>query len=71
MKMADWIEKLDNQIILNKRKILEGNGKISQEEAMKKSEKEFEIYRDREMKMLQSDFDLMLKELKENNNSDK
>ena len=27
--------------------------------------------REREMKMLQSDFDLMLKELKENNNSDK
>lgn len=65
MKMADWIEELDNQIILNRRKILEDNGKISHEEAIKKAEKEFEIYRDREMKMLQSDFDLMLKKLKE------
>lgn len=71
MKMADWVEELDSQILLNKRKLLEGNGKVSHEEAMEKAEKEFEIYREREMKMLQSDFDLMLKELKENNNSDK
>lgn len=71
MKMADWIEELDNQIILNRRKILEGNGKISHEEAIAKAEKEFQIYREREMKELQSDFDLMLKELKESNNSGK
>lgn len=69
MKMQDWIEELDNQIILNRRNILEGNGKISHEEAIEKAEKEFEIYRQREMKELQSDFDLMLKELKEDNNS--
>lgn len=63
MKMEDWIEELDNQIILNRRKILEGNGKISHEEAIKKAEKEFNIYREREMKELQSDFDLMIKTL--------
>lgn len=68
MKMQDWVDELDNQILINRRKILEGNGKISHEEAIKKAEKEFNIYREREMKMLQSDFDLMLKELKENNN---
>ncbi len=28
MKMQDWVEELDNQILLNRRKILEGNGKI-------------------------------------------
>lgn len=67
MKMADWIEELDNQIILNRRKILEGNDKISHEEAIAKAEKEFEIYRDREMKMLQSDFDLMIKTLNNKN----
>mgnify|MGYP002475700152 CR=1 FL=1 len=61
MKMIDWIEELDNQIILNRRKILEGNGKISHEEAIKKAEKEFNIYREKEMKELQSDFDLMMK----------
>lgn len=63
MKMADWVEELDSQILLNKRKLLEGNGKISHEEAMEKAEKEFEIYREREMKELQSDFDLMMKSL--------
>lgn len=65
MKMLDWVSELDNQILLNRRKVLEGNGQISHDEAIKKAEKEFEIYRKREMSLLQSDFDLMLKELKE------
>ena len=38
------------------------------EAALKKAEEEFRIYRKKEMKELQSDFDLMLKELKEKNN---
>lgn len=71
MKMNDWVEELDNQILLNRRKILEGNGKISHEEAIKKAEKEFQIYREREMKELQSDFDLLIKSLPNNKeNSD-
>ncbi len=68
MKMSDWVEELDKQILLNKRKILVNNGNISHEEAIKKAEKEFLIYREREMKELQSDFDVMMKELKQNNN---
>lgn len=63
MKMQDWIEELDNQILLNRRKILEGNGKISHEEAIKKAEQEFKIYREREMKELKSDFDLLMEEI--------
>ena len=63
MKMQDWVNELDNQILLNRRKILEGNGKISHEEAIAKAEKEFQIYREREMKELQSDFDLLMKSL--------
>lgn len=66
MKMQDWVEELDNQILLNRRKILEGNGKISHEEAIKKAEKEFQIYREREMKELQSDFDMLMKSLPNN-----
>ncbi len=69
MKMNDWVEELDNQILLNRRKILEGNGKISHEEAIKKAEKEFQIYREREMKDLQSDFDLLMKSLPKDNNN--
>ena len=66
MTMNDWINELDNQIIQNKRKLLEGNGKISHQEAMEKAEKEFKIYRDREMQQLESDFDKMVKLLKDN-----
>ena len=67
MTMNDWIDELDNQIVQNKRKLLEGKGKISHKEAIEKAEKEFEIYRDREMKQLESDFDKMIKMLKDNN----
>ena len=66
MKMNDWVQELDNQILLNRRKILEGKGKISREEAIEKVEKEFKIYREREMKELQSDFDLLMKSLSNN-----
>lgn len=67
MTMNDWIDELDNQIVQNKRKLLEGKGKISHQEAIERAEKEFEIYRDREMKQLESDFDKMIKMLKDNN----
>ena len=63
MKMNDWVQELDNQILLNRRKLLEGKGRISHEEAIEKAEKEFKIYREREMKELQSDFDLLMKSL--------
>ena len=66
MKMQDWVEEVDSQILLKRRKILEGNGKISHEEAIKKAEKEFQIYREREMKELQSDFDMLMKSLPNN-----
>lgn len=69
MKMTDWVTELDNQIKLNRRKILEGNGKISHEEAIEKAEKEFNLYRKREMEALESDFDKMVKSLSSNNNS--
>ena len=63
MSMKDWIEALDNQIIAHKRKILIGKGYISHKQAIEKAEKEFEIYRKREMDMLESDFDKEIKRL--------
>ena len=71
MKMQDWVNELNNQILLNRRKILEGIGKISHEEAIAKAEKEFQIYREREMKELQSDFDMLMKSLPNNKDSNK
>ena len=66
MKMTDWVSELDNHILLNRRKVLEGKGKITHEEAIEKAEKEFNIYREREMKELVSDFDIMMKSLPNN-----
>jgi hypothetical protein len=43
--------------------VLQGTGRISHKQAIKKAEKEFEIYREREMKQLESDFDRAVKEL--------
>lgn len=65
MTMNDWINELDNQIVQNKRKLLEDHGKISHQEAIKKAEEEFKLYREREMKQLESDFDKMIKMLNE------
>ncbi|MGI6787165.1 MAG: virulence RhuM family protein [Acholeplasmataceae bacterium] len=65
MTMQNWIDTLDNQIVSNKRKLLEGKGKISHKEAIEKAEKEFEIYRSKEMKQLESDFDKAVRQLQE------
>ena len=63
MRMTDWIEALDNQILALKRRVLEGNGTVSHKNAIEKAEREFSIYRQREMAQLQSDFDKMVKQL--------
>ena len=65
MTMKDWIEALDNQIIAHKRKVLIGKGNISHKQAIEKAEKEFEIYRKREMELLESDFDKEIKRFKD------
>ena len=64
MKMQDWINALDNQIVAHQRKILEGKGSISHDQAMKKAEKEYEIFRRKQLANLKSDFDLFLKDVK-------
>lgn len=65
MTMKDWVEALDGQIIAHKRKVLIGKGNVSHQQAIAKAEKEFEIYRKREMDLLESDFDREIKKLKD------
>ncbi len=67
MTMKNWIDALDNQIVSNKRKLLEGKGNISHKQAIEKAEKEFEIYRKREIQQLESDFDKVVKLIKDSN----
>lgn len=63
MKMQDWVQALDRQIINLQRKLLEGKGSISHKQAIEKAEYEFAVYRKREMEQLESDFDKMIKNL--------
>lgn len=63
MHMADWISALDAQIIALQRKLLEGKGNVSHKEAIEKAEREFTIYRQKEMAQLESDFDKMVNRL--------
>ena len=67
MTMADWIAALDDQILRLRKNILEGSGSVSHQEAIEKAEREFEIYREREMRMLESDFDKAVKQLRNKN----
>jgi len=63
MTMVDWTNALDSQITALKRGLLTGKGSVSHEEAIEKAEKEFETYRNREMRQLESDFDRAVKGL--------
>ena len=61
MTMQDWIDELDNVLMSARRELLQGKGTVSHKQAIKKALKEFEIYRAREMKNLESDFDKAIK----------
>ncbi|MDR0767837.1 MAG: virulence RhuM family protein [Methanosarcinales archaeon] len=63
MSMRDWSEFLDKQLSTLNRDILTDTGSVTRAQAIEKAEKEFEIYRAREMKQLESDFDRAVKAL--------
>ena len=63
MSMSDWKIFLDQQLKMLNKDILSNKGKISHQQAVEKAEQEFEIYRQREMQQLESDFDRAVKQL--------
>jgi len=67
MSMNDWKNFLDQQLKTLNRDILNDKGKISHQKAVEKAEQEYEIYRQREMRQLESDFDKAVKQLKMKN----
>ncbi|MDR0373671.1 MAG: virulence RhuM family protein [Nitrososphaerota archaeon] len=71
MTMTDWIAELDRQLLANRRELVVGKGKISHTQAIEKAEKEFEIYRTRELKQLESDFDRAIKQLTKTDKTNK
>lgn len=66
MTMQNWIDELDHQLSSNHRELLTGKGSISHKAAIEKAEREFKVYRDKEMRQLESDFDKAVKKLKSN-----
>ncbi|MDR1538135.1 MAG: virulence RhuM family protein [Clostridiales bacterium] len=67
MTMANWIAELDRQLLGNRRELLKGKGRVTHKQAVTKAEKEYELYRAREIKQLESDFDRAVKELTQSN----
>ncbi len=63
MTMEEWIAELDRQLLGSRRELLTGKGKVSHKQAVEKAEKEFEIYRQRELASLESDFDKAIKKI--------
>lgn len=65
MTMEDWAKKLDVFLQFNEREILENPGKVTQAIAKSFAESEFEKYRIVQDRLFESDFDKMVKKLKE------
>ncbi len=57
MSMQDWVEQTNQFLANNRREVLDGKGKISHEVAMKKAEKEYEVFRVKQDKEYISEFD--------------
>ena len=64
MTMQQWIDKLDEYLRVNDSKLLDSAGKISHKQAMAKAKREFDTYRQEEMRRLESDFDKATKKLR-------
>lgn len=57
MSMQDWVEQTKQFLRNNRREVLEGKGKVSHDMAMKKAEKEYEIFRVKQDQEYVSEFD--------------
>lgn len=57
MSMQDWVEQKNQFLMNNRRKVLDGKGKISHDIAMQKAEKEYEVFRVRQDREYVSEFD--------------
>lgn len=65
MKMADWADKLDAFLQFNEYEILDNPGRVSAAAAKKIAESEYEKFRVIQDKMFESDFDQVVKRIKD------
>ncbi|MBC8184987.1 virulence RhuM family protein [candidate division KSB1 bacterium] len=70
MRMADWIQKLDDFLKISEKKLLDNAGKVSHQKALDKAKAEYEKYRKEEDKKYISDFDREMKKLIDKNRPD-
>lgn len=63
MTMQDWIKKLEGFLTLNDREILRDAGKVSAQMAREHAEKEYATFRVIADRQMESDFDIMVKQL--------
>jgi hypothetical protein len=63
MTMKDWVQKLDAFLQFNEETVLKHQGKVSHEVAVALAETEFEKYRIVQDKLLESDFDKVIKKI--------
>jgi len=63
MKMADYVNELDNILRSTNRKVLEGLGKISSEEAKLKAKEEIQKYKARTLTQVEKDYLSAIKEI--------
>lgn len=70
MTMQQWIDKLDEYLRVNDSKLLNNAGKISHKRAIEKAKREFDVYRQDEMRRLESDFDKAVKEIRTDNSNE-
>ena len=63
MTMQNWVDELDRILMTNRRPILTDSGSVSHQQALEKAEHEYTLYRAREMRQLESDFDKAVKQL--------
>ncbi len=57
MSMQDWVEQTNQFLSNNRRKVLEGKGKVSHDMAVEKAEKEYDIFRVKQDREYVSQFD--------------
>ena len=57
MSMQDWVDQTNQFLSNNRRKVLEGKGRISHDQAIKKAAKEYDIFRVRQDQEYVSEFD--------------
>jgi hypothetical protein len=60
MSMADWLRETDNFLQNNRRKVLEGKGAVSHEDAVKKAETIYDQFRIQQDRDYISQFDIAM-----------